>query len=279
MSGRRSAAGRTAGPRVGRRAWALGLAAALGAPRAGLRAAGAQAAASTLGAPTRVVPIAAALDHPQGLEVSEDRRTWWITSVVRPRRAGLLVECDASTGVVRRSVDVHAGACYHPGGLSRTGDVLWIPVAEYRRASRSWVQRRSCASLALVSAFEVADHIGCLAANGTQIVGANWDARTFYAWDADGRELERRANPGAARYQDMKWVDGRLVAGGLLDDAGVIDVLEWPSLRLTARVPVGRTDRGVIVTHEGLAVAGDTVLVVPEDDPSRVFVFPRPAGV
>lgn len=279
MSHRLPGRRRPAGPCLTRRAWGLGLTGALVGARLAAPLAAAQAAGPRLGVPTRTVPIAAALDHPQGLEVSADAAVWWITAVVRARRLGLLVECDAATGALRRSVDLQAGVCYHPGGLSRAADHLWVPVAEYRRASRSWVQQRAVATLALVSAFEVGDHIGCLAADGARVVGANWDARTFYCWDTAGRELERRENPGPARYQDMKWVGGRLVAGGLLDDGGVIDVLDWPSLALVHRVHVGRTDRGVVYTHEGLAVTGDAVLLLPEDDPARVFTVPRPAGV
>lgn len=270
---------RPAGPRLTRRAWGLGLTGTLVGARLADPLAAPQTAGPTLGVPTRTTPVSATLDHPQGIEVSADGVLWWMTAVVRARRLGLLVECDAATGVLRRSVDLHAGACYHPGGLSRTADQLWVPVAEYRRASRSWVQQRATATLALVSAFEVGDHIGCLAADGARIVGANWDARTFYCWDPAGRELERRENPGAARYQDMKWAAGRLVAGGLLGQGGVIDVLDWPSLALVHRVHVGRTDRGVVYTHEGLAVSRDALLLLPEDDPARVFTVPRPAGV
>jgi hypothetical protein len=262
-----------------RRAWGLGLAAGLVAPALGQAGLVRQPRPAALGAPTGSVPVGAAIDHPQGLEVSADGRTLWITSVVRARRAGLLIECEAETGALRRSMDVHVGDCYHPGGFSRTGDRLWVPVAEYRRASRSLVQCRDVGTLALVSTFEVADHIGCLAADGTRLVGANWDARTFYEWAPDGREVVRRENPQAAGYQDMKWVDGRLIAGGLLENTGVIDVLEWPSLTLLSRLEVGRTDRDVLYTHEGLAVTEDRVLVVPEDDPARVFAFPRPQAI
>lgn len=61
----------------------------------------------------------------------------------------------------------------------------------------------------------------------------------------------------------------------------MVDVLGWPSLALVHRVHVGRTDRGGVNTHEGLAVTGDAVLLLPEDDPARVFtvrLFDRTAA-
>ena len=39
------------------------------------------------------------------------------------------------------------------------------------------------------------------------------------------------------------------------------------------RVMVGRTGRDGVLTHEGLTIHGDTLLVVPEDEPCRVFTL------
>ena len=77
---------------------------------------------------------------------------------------------------------------------------------------------------------------------------------------------------GAARYQDLQWTSDGLLAGGLLGDQGVVDLLEWPSLDLKERIVVGKTDRGTVLTAEGMAVSGSELLLMPEDDPSRVFV-------
>lgn len=264
-------------------AWAAALAGGSHGAAAGAHAAAAVQAGPTTATladvPRRVVTVQAALDHPQGLAASAAGDTWWISSVDRRRRVGLLAEIDAGTGALRRMTEVQRGDCYHPGGISRHDTALWIPVAEYRRASRTVVQCRDVSTLEQRASFDVADHLGCLAASATLLVGANWDARVFYAFDPEGRPIAQRPNPTAARYQDLEWLDGRLVAGGLLGDAGVVDVLAWPSLTLEHRVMVGRTDRDVVLTHEGLTIHGDTLLVVPEDEPCRVFTYARPAGL
>ena len=73
---------------------------------------------------------------------------------------------------------------------------------------------------------------------------------------------------------DLKFVNGKLVGGGLLPGkVGAVDWLEWPSFRLEKRVTAGRTDRGVPYTNEGMAVRGDRLFLLPEDGPSRLFEF------
>lgn len=226
----------------------------------------------TLGPALRTVPLATALDHPQGISASADGATWFVTSVLRKEQKGLLVAFKAADGTVVRREEVQDGPRYHPGGLGRLGDALWLPVAEYRRASSAVVQCRDAATLAVRSSFAVADHIGAVAVTSGALIGCNWDARTFYEWTFDGRESRRVEHDGAARYQDLQWTGEALLAGGLLGDQGVIDLLDWPSLDLRERTVVGRTDRGAVLTNEGLAVAGRELLLMPEDDPSRVFV-------
>jgi hypothetical protein len=136
------------------------------------------------------------------------------------------------------------------------------------------VQKRSIGSLNLEYKFDVADHIGCIAAVPGVLIGANWDSRDFYVWDRTGRLLRKVPNPTANAYQDIKFVDGHLVASGLLPGRkGAIDWLEYPSLNLIRRVTVGQTSRGVPYTSEGMAVRGDRLFLLPEDSPSRLFQF------
>ena len=187
------------------------------------------------------------------------------------QRKGYLQEFSLTTGHLR-SVDVELGERFHPGGISAAGESLWIPVAEYRRDSSSVIQKRSVRTLEFQ--FDVADHIGCIAAAPDVLIGANWDSRDFYVWDRTGRLVRKVPNPTPNAYQDLKFVDGRLVASGLLPGStGAIDWLEYPSLRLIRRVTVGQTSRGVPYTSEGMAVRGDRIFLLPEDSPSRLFQF------
>ncbi len=236
------------------------------------RAGQAAVRSASLGARRRTVPLHATLDHPQGITASADGATWFVTSVLRAEKQGLLAAFRASDGMLLRRVEVQDGARCHPGGLGRLGETLWLPVAEYSRASTTVVQARDATTLAVRSTFAVSDHIGAVAATPGALIGCNWDARTFYEWTFEGRQAAMVPHDGAARYQDLHWMPDGLLAGGLLGDTGVLDRLEWPSLDLKERIVVGTTDRGVVLTHEGMAVAGDELLLMPEDDPSRVFV-------
>jgi hypothetical protein len=220
----------------------------------------------------RTTDLKADTHHVQGIDF--DERYLWVTSVDKEQHRGYLEEFALGTGEHLRTVEVTAGIRFHPGGMSADGDSLWLPVAEYRRASSSVIQKRNVRTLELESQFDVADHIGCIAAGPGVLIGANWDSRDFYVWDLKGRLLRKVANPTPNAYQDIKFVDGGLVASGLLPGkSGAIDWLEYPSLRLVRRVAAGQSSRGVPYTSEGMALRGDRLYLLPEDSPSRLFEF------
>jgi len=210
--------------------------------------------------------------HVQGIDF--DERHLWVTSVDKTGHKGYLQEFSLTNGDLVRAISVETGDRFHPGGITADEGSLWIPVAEYRRDSSSVIQKRNLRSFELEAQFEVPDHIGCIAAGPGVLIGANWDSRDFYVWDRSGRLLRKVANPTPNAYQDIKFVDGLLVASGLLPGhTGAIDWLEYPSLRLVRRVAVGQTSRGVPFTSEGMALRGGKLLLLPEDSPSRLFEF------
>jgi len=223
-------------------------------------------------APVRTIELKGTTHHVQGIDLDSARL--WVTSVDRDARKGYLHEFSLPSGELRRTVEVGVGERFHAGGMARDGESLWLPVAEYRRESSAIIQRRNAKTFELEMQFEVADHIGCVAAGPDFVVGGNWDSRLLYIWDKQGKLLRKVENPTGNGYQDLKFVDGKLVGGGLLPGkAGAVDWLAWPSLRLEKRVQAGKTDRGVPYTNEGMAVRGDRVFLLPEDGPSRLFEF------
>jgi hypothetical protein len=225
--------------------------------------------------PVKITELSGDSYHVQGIDT--DGKRLWVTSVDKDRHKGYLLEFSLDTGKRLRTVEVTDGIRYHPGGFSADGDSLWLPVAEYRRASSAVIEKRSARTLELESQFQVADHIGCLAATPDGLVGANWDSRDFYFWDRNGRLLRKVANPTENGYQDMKFVDGRLIASGLLPGRnGAVDWLEYPSLRLIRRVPFGKTSRGVAYTNEGMTVRAGRLFLLPEGTASRLFEFVLP---
>jgi hypothetical protein len=223
-------------------------------------------------APVRTIELRGETHHVQGIDLDETRL--WITSVDKDAKKGYLHEFALPSGELRRTVEVGMGERFHPGGMTRDGESLWIPVAEYRRESSATIQKRNARTLALEAQFEVADHIGCIAAGPDFLIGGNWDSRMFYVWDKQGKLLRKAANPTPNGYQDLKFAERRLVGGGLLPGkVGAVDWLEWPSLKLMRRVDAGKTSRGVPYTNEGMAIRGDRLMLLPEDGPSRLFEF------
>ena len=220
----------------------------------------------------RVVELKGTTYHVQGVDFEGGQV--WLTSVDKPHQQGFLHQFSLATGELERQVEVSNGIRFHPGGISADGASLWIPVAEYRRNSSSVIQRRSKSTLDLELQFDVPDHIGCIAATPDYLIGGNWDSKEFYLWNRAGSLIRRVTSGTANAYQDMKFDSQRIVASGLLGDrSGAIDWLDYPSLHLIRRVKVGNTDRGVPFTREGMAIRGNQLVLLPEDGPSRLFIF------
>jgi beta-lactamase class A len=229
---------------------------------------------SELGAPEKVIELQASMDHVQGIDVDGDRL--WASWVDRKNKTGHLGEFELQSGKLLRSVEVHKGERYHPGGITQDAVSLWVPVAEYKPNSSSLIQRRNKQTLALETEFVVPDHIGCVAVMNGQVYGGNWDSRQIYTWDLTGTLVSKRDNPSGTSFQDMKAAPGQLIGGGLRPDGGAIDWLDARDLRLIQRVRAGKTDRGILLTHEGMTISGGRLYLLPEDSPSRLFVFSVP---
>src|SRR5215204_1852940 len=87
----------------------------------------------------RTLELRGTTHHVQGIDL-DDRRLW-VTSVDREARKGYLHEFALPSGELTRTVEVGVGERFHPGGMARDGDSLWIPVAEYRRESTATIQK------------------------------------------------------------------------------------------------------------------------------------------
>jgi hypothetical protein len=210
--------------------------------------------------------------HVQGIVVDGD--VLWVSSVFRKQRSGHLHKFHLRSGKHIASVEIHDGDRYHPGGMDHDGSEIIVPVAEYRPKSSTVVLRIDKASMKPVGRFTFDDHIGCLAVAEDRLIGGNWDARVFYSWDAKGKLIRQRANPTRVAYQDIKWSDGALLASGNLSrEQGAVDWLDPATLKLRKRIIGGKTDRGIRFMNEGMAVVDNKLYLLPEDGPSRLFIY------
>jgi len=226
-------------------------------------------------APKSVIELKGKTHHVQGIEVDGGRL--WVTSVDRATQSGFLQEFALPAGTLAREVQVQDGPRYHPGGIAGSADSLWIPIAEYRANSTSIIERRNKRTLAVEARFAVSDHIGCVAFDGKRVIGGNWDTRDLYFWDVSGKLLRKEPNPTGNAFQDMKIEARMLVGGGMLADrSGAIDWLDLMTLKPVRRITVGKTSRGDWFTREGMAIRGNDLYLLPEDDNSRLFVFRLP---
>jgi hypothetical protein len=94
--------------------------------------------------------------HPEGLVVTKDRFYLSSTQIIEPtvkypvpvdgydrtpgKGIGHLFVIDRS-GKLLKDVILGHDIVYHPGGIDRTGDYLWVPVAQYRPGSTADIDR------------------------------------------------------------------------------------------------------------------------------------------
>ncbi len=226
--------------------------------------------------PRPAITLNADLHHVQGIDIEGD--SLWVSSVHAKAKQGYLSLFDLPSGRLIKQVELQQGARIHPGGIMLDGDTIWVPVAEYHPGGPTSVQRRDKRTLALVSQFDVADHIGCIAIapDGT-LVGGNWSSRLIYQWTRDGRHLSKRPNPIPTGWQDLKFDGDLLIGSGILTKGaeGAIDWVRLSDLSLVRRITAGKTDRGVLYTNEGIAWRNGRLYLLPEDAPSRLFEWRR----
>ena len=220
----------------------------------------------------KTLDLKGTLYHVQGVDL--DDKHIWVTSADTVRHMGHLSMFSKATGELEKDVTVGGKQRFHPGGISTDADSIWIPVAEYRPNSTCVIEQRSKQTLALLYEFDVPDHIGCLAVRPKFLIGGDWGSRHFYVWDKNGRLLRKFANSEANQYQDMKFLGNYLVASGVVTPtSGSIDWLEWPSMRVIQQVSAGITSRGIPFTNEGMSIDKEFLYLLPEDGPSRLFVY------
>jgi hypothetical protein len=212
------------------------------------------------------------LYHVQGLDL--DGEHLWITSVDAASHKGYLHQYNRATAKFERQIEVTDGARFHPGGFSIYGDSIWVPVAEYKPHSTAILEEIDKRTLTIKRKITVADHLGCVAVTSDSLIAGNWGSRQLYVLDLAGKQLRLVDNPEANQYQDLKFVDGMLVASGVFShSSGAIDWFAWPSMKLVRRIRSGVTDRGVPYTAEAMALQGRDLYLLPEDGPSRLFHF------
>ena len=219
------------------------------------------------------------LFHVQGV-VLDDTHIW-VTSVDKAHRKGYLHEFDRASGKYQRRVELTDGMRYHPGGISISGRSIWVPVAEMKRNSSAVLDEIDADSLQIRRRIRVADHLGCVAASESTLIAGNWDSKLFYVFDlASGAPMRVVPNPSHTHFQDMKLLDGQLVASGSLSHkSGTLDWIDWPSMKITRTLQSGATNRRKFMgrvrpyTGEGMAIDGREIYLVPQDGPSRMFHF------
>ena len=216
------------------------------------------------------------------------------------RGTGYLFKFDKH-GNLLSQVIVGDSSVYHPGGIDFDGDVIWVPVAEYRPDSRSKIYKVDPNNMQATRVFDFDDHIGAIVCNrqNNTLVGMSWGSRRFYTWTLDGwenkqdsfesPEYEKKRNDSFyIDYQDCHYVGGKyMLCSGLKGynnpDAGHIALggLELVDLDLLVAVfqlPVQKwLKSGEVMSRNPFYCELHNnrirLYFVPQDNESSLFVF------
>ena len=116
-------------------------------------------------------------------------------------------------------VKISEGSMYHPGGIDFDGELIWIPVCEYRPDGKSFIATFNPRSHKVVKRFNVNDAIGWVVADPDKMLvyGGNWGSRLLYTWDQNGKIINQWKNPSRfIDYQDCTFIgNGKVVASGI----------------------------------------------------------------
>ncbi len=205
--------------------------------------------------------------------------------------------------------DLLAEAClgdsmnYHPGGIDCDGKYLWIPVAEYRPNSKTYLYRVHPDNLTCQKIFSIADHIGAVACDTEQnrLIGVNWGARRFYSWEINFQRPSPKVkikhggvshftanNSFYIDYQDCHFVgNATMLCSGLKHyeiegigtfTLGGLELINLKSFLPLHQIPISLFVRPNLVMSNNpffVEVVGNELIFyfIPEDNESHLYIY------
>ncbi|WCO68107.1 DUF6454 family protein [Iamia majanohamensis] len=234
---------------------------------------------STWVEPVGHVALEGPVHHPQGLVRAQG--LWWISTVDTDAEVGHLLAFD-DAGARVHDVALVDGPRFHPGGIDLDGDVVTVPVAEYRPDSTTALVRVHLPDGAAEVVGRVDDHLGFLAAprpDGTT-TAMTWGSRRVLTLDAEGTVLATRPNPSHwVDVQDGQRLDhhrvlctgiGVMADGDRLVALGGLGVWDEDAAAWAHELPLATTVASgrILTTNPVWATedAGDVLLHAAPDD-------------
>lgn len=212
------------------------------------------------------------------------------------RGVGHLFKFNAD-GSLLDSIQLGAGARYHPGGIDYDGQWLWVSVAEYRPDSSSLVYRVDPDTLASELVFEFPDHLGAIVHDRSTrtLVAASWGSRRFYKWAPTATALNAMdySNPTIVRnpnhfidLQDCQSLPPmQMLCGGIASvrgnqgsgvTIGGLELIDIDTMSAVHQLPIAITSTtGAMLTRNPVFLSSDRdgllLMAAPDDSPTRLY--------
>lgn len=205
----------------------------------------------------------------------------------------------AEDGTLLADLKLGEGAIYHPGGIDFDGTSIWVPVSEYRPASRAIVYQVDPKAMRATEMFRTADHVGAIVHDVAthRLFGVDWGSRTFLTWrlGTDDRPIDPATperTPNLEHYIDYQDCHaagaGRMLCAGVgeypdppgdrIFQLGGLDLVDMRTHRPVWQIPVTRRSAtGRVLTQNpawfDARGAGLRAYFLPDDERSTLYIY------
>lgn len=194
--------------------------------------------------------------------------SFYIAVVDPARSVGMVIQASREHYGVLQTHALELDGRSRVGGLHMGAAGLWVPLSGEGDDARSTIALLDPVYLEVQRSFQVDQRVRAVAQIGeNELVGISESGDRLYAWNLKGRARRQAANLTGARYHDLAWVRGSLIAAGVLEEGSgaVLDVLDPESLTLLARHHVyARAAGGAWVTAGGFDAYGEQFFMLAE---------------
>jgi len=223
----------------------------------------------------RSISIGTDIYHAQGLSATENDYFFTGVKTKKSQEAYLFKMNNKSNSIIRRKIT--QSNLVHPSGIQYHDGFIWLALAEYKKHSRSLIQKIDPENLTVIFEFGFNDHIGAVACDDKTIYGANWDTETIYCWDLKGNLIRQKNYKPGLKIQDFEIIEGYLIGVG--GSEGWFIIINPETLDVLKTILLPKMNSKNRITREGFSHFNGHFYFLPDDGPDAKIIVCSPVTI